>query len=317
MALHRALLPLFAALSLAACVGELDTGAVDTEGFTTLVSADWSLPAGAEGYACILYTVPADTYVVAFDPIIPNGTHHSVLASIDDNDESAPHYPDGFYLGSGHLTDLGPATWCTGFTSGSHLLYGSGVGTVGAALPTGIAVELAAGQQVILNLHLYNATDARLDGRSGVRVRAVDRAQVEHVAEAQLMGPIVLNIPPRVVDHRVTGTCTLAGEPIHAIAITPHMHTRGVHLKTEVRRGATMSTVFDEDYDFDNQIATALNPVVDLQPGDQVVTTCTFDNPGDTMIGFGESTTDEMCFSGVMYWPAQGKRTFCDDALGL
>lgn len=40
-------------------------------------------------------------------------------------------------------------------------------------------------------------------------------------------------------------------------------------------------------------------------PGDAIRTTCTFDNPYDFPVLFGEGTEDEMCFNFVMAYPIE------------
>jgi hypothetical protein len=41
-----------------------------------------------------------------------------------------------------------------------------------------------------------------------------------------------------------------------------------------------------------------------VHPGDTLTTTCTWMNPGSSAVGFGESTTSEMCYNFVLSYPA-------------
>ena len=54
-------------------------------------------------------------------------------------------------------------------------------------------------------------------------------------------------------------------------------------------------------WDFQSQFYQPVS--ADLAPGDVVRTRCVWNNDGDTMVHFGETTEDEMCFSFTMYWP--------------
>src|SRR5690606_15347867 len=55
-------------------------------------------------------------------------------------------------------------------------------------------------------------------------------------------------------------------------------------------------------FDFENQGG---NPIdVKVTPGDVFRTECTFKNPDDTSVKFGEGTNDEMCFNFLNYYPA-------------
>jgi len=40
-----------------------------------------------------------------------------------------------------------------------------------------------------------------------------------------------------------------------------------------------------------------------VTPTDTLDLTCTFDNPLDHRVGFGESSNDEMCFFVLFYYP--------------
>jgi hypothetical protein len=47
--------------------------------------------------------------------------------------------------------------------------------------------------------------------------------------------------------------------------------------------------------------------------GDRIDTTCTYVNTTASAIHFGESTTDEMCFTGIYKYPAGGGEFGCVD----
>ena len=46
----------------------------------SLISGSWSLGPGTESYKCIRLTVDHDIDIHRFHPIIPTGTHHTVLS---------------------------------------------------------------------------------------------------------------------------------------------------------------------------------------------------------------------------------------------
>ena len=46
-------------------------------------------------------------------------------------------------------------------------------------------------------------------------------------------------------------------------------------------------------------------------PGDVLTTHCTYDNQTGHNVTFGESSDDEMCFSDLFYYPAQGANFVC------
>jgi hypothetical protein len=68
-------------------------------------------------------------------------------------------------------------------------------------------------------------------------------------------------------------------------------------------RGSDTSLLIDAptfDFSVGGGLAVAKT---DLQTGDVVRTSCTYQNAGDKSVGFGEATGDEMCFGFMMYYP--------------
>src|SRR5262245_21413533 len=114
---------LLIALSAVGCGGDGGGGAADAApvptGWVSLVSADWTMPAGTEGYVCARVTVPYDMYINEYRPIAPVGTHHTALsiAPRPGPDETFP---------------------CEASDIGFRIIFGSGVGTTPFALPSGV-----------------------------------------------------------------------------------------------------------------------------------------------------------------------------------
>jgi hypothetical protein len=93
-------------------------------------------------------------------------------------------------------------------------------------------------------------------------------------------------------------------QSLFALASFPHMHQLGREFSTVVQRGGNELTLVDVPaFTFDNQISYPHDPPFEIQAGDQLVTTCTYDNTNDFPVGFGEDTEDEMCFNFVLAYP--------------
>jgi hypothetical protein len=81
------------------------------------------------------------------------------------------------------------------------------------------------------------------------------------------------------------------------------MHKHGTHLKSVVNRAAGGSEVmYDGAFSFEFQ--TVYDTPLQLNPGDTVTTTCTYENTSDHQVLFGQSTEMEMCFNFTYAWPA-------------
>ena len=130
---------------------------VPDPGYTKLISRTWTIPPGsADTYKCVRVTLTQDTYLTNIMAQAPLGTHHTVLSIAGANGTSGA---DGEYD-------------CSVGSLGMVMLYASGVGTSPLDFPTGVGVKIAAGTQIHLNLHLFNASDEPLDGESGIWVKS-------------------------------------------------------------------------------------------------------------------------------------------------
>lgn len=262
------------------------------DGWRTLITGNWSMAAGTEGYVCARQTIDEDLYVNAFDAIIPLGTHHTLLTM------GAPNAPDG----------VAP---CSAAENGPLSVFGSGVGTALLEFPAGVGLKIAMGSQLILNLHLLNAGTDTLTGLSGTRVHTVPESEVTHVAEGILAGTITLTLPPGQTTTSI-GYCTMSSD-VTLFAVAPHMHKLGIYEKVVAQRASGGDVVLlDAPYDFNEQSYRLITPV-DLAKGDRVRVECTHQNTTDKTVTFGQSTNSEMCFAGIYRYPADGSRFVCVD----
>jgi hypothetical protein len=269
-----------------------DPPATPDPGWETILTGEWTLPPGTEGYVCARKTVDHDIYVRGIEAISPPGTHHTLLTMGEPNAE------DG-------VTD------CTVADNRTLSVFGSGVGTDRLMFPEGVAVLIPAGTQLLMNLHLFNTADEPLSGVSGQRVFAIEEAEVTDVAEGILAGTVALAIPPGET-KTTTGYCTMS-EDTTLIAVAPHMHTLGIYEKvTAISSIGGDVVIHDEPYDFNEQSFHLMDPL-QMAKGDRVQVDCTHENTTSKMVTFGESTLSEMCFAGLYRYPATGGFFICSD----
>lgn len=263
--------------------GTLPTG--PTGEWWTLITGDWTLPAGTEDYACVRLTVNEDLYITDFRALSPLGTHHSVLTV------GPPGQPDG-------------TTACNGGTNHGAMLYGSGIGTEGIALPDGVAMPVRAGQQLLLNLHLYNVSDGPITGTTAIEVRTALAASVAHEAEAILMGKVAsLFVPPGDVTQ--VGNCEMNGD-VTLFMVSPHMHRLGTHMRVVAHRdGQPAEVLHDRPYSFEEQLIYPIEPI-EMKRGDRIEVECSYNNTTGAPVGFGDSSDQEMCFATTFRYPATG-----------
>jgi hypothetical protein len=174
-------------------------------------------------------------------------------------------------------------------------------------LPPDVGMNLAGGT-LTLNLHYNNLLGAQAESdRSGVQICALKPESFrKHTAAVHTgFSKLGFRIPARASGFDVTGQCTATvSAPVTLFNASPHAHRLARHMSFSVLKASGERIVmFDDSFNFEEQQIHPLTPVVQLATGDQVITTCTYDNSTDRAVSFGEDTDDEMCFNFAAYYP--------------
>ncbi|MET0594147.1 MAG: hypothetical protein ABW133_15710 [Polyangiaceae bacterium] len=268
--------------------GQPPIGDPSVSDWKTLLTGDWTMAPGTEGYICVRKTLEEDTFVKVFDAINPPGTHHTLLTI------GEPDAPDG-------------TAPCGAGTNRTQSVFGSGVGNVPLTFPKDVAFKMKKGQQLLLNLHLFNTTASPINGTSGTKFKTIVDAPVQ--AEGLLAGTIRLDLPPAATTTSI-GYCTMSIDST-LFAVSQHMHVLGVHEKMVLERASGgEQLLFDGPYNFEEQRYYEITPV-EVKKGDKVRVECTHNNTTANRVTFGESTLQEMCFAGLYRYPADGSNFMC------
>jgi hypothetical protein len=245
-----------------------------------LVEGNWLLQPGQEiTNGCQLKTIAEDIYVSAIRPMHMPGAHHTTLSAA-------------------------PGTAACSDRNGATLLYAGTLGTQALQLPPGVALKLTAGSTLILFMHTFNASSNPLSGTTGIEILRADPKDVVNEAVMFPVGPFQLTLPPSS-ETKVSAECTVSGST-NLVAMLPHMHTLGRHLKTTVTVGGSPVVVHDADYDFEEQRFVPFDHTIAVTQGDKIATECTFMNTTNATVTYGESTLAEMCFSMLYRYPLNG-----------
>jgi mono/diheme cytochrome c family protein len=230
-----------------------------------------TVPANFEGYHQFYYDLPwgtDDVQAVVFDPIVDNARvlHHYILYQ-------------------------GESSYLSGWSPGKEA----------KVLPSDIGVYMPKQGQLKLEIHYYNTGNqkAELD-QSGVEI-CITRTPRKNVATTFPFSASAT--APAGQRHTSEYLCTVdAKEPVHLFTSAPHMHKLGVHAKLEIlRKGGKTELVHDLPFDFHDQNDYPIDFV--LNDGDQVKTTCVYENQTTRNVSFGTSSDAEMCFNFAMYYP--------------
>jgi hypothetical protein len=259
-------------------------GGGDMAGLTTerLIAANYTLPPG-EVYECARVTATKDYLIHVVIPVNGLSTHHEVVGidpkkAMPDTDPNAANPPT--------CNGLEVMNW--------NLIFADGVGSPSLTMPDGVVMKVSAGDQIVLQLHLLNASTSPVTSMAAVDVQTLDPSLVKNEAEMILAGPVQFQIPPGT-NQMINGKCTMNGATNY-YAVFPHMHKLGTHITVNAVVGGASQQVYDGAWDFNNQLFQSFTPIAMAQ-GDTITVACTYDNNTGGNVSFGTSTTDEMCFA--------------------
>jgi len=250
-------------------------------------------------YQCYTFASPLTepTQISAWAPIIDDERvlHHWILYKT-----SEPQV-DG---GAGPCNMPGDAAFLAGWAPGGKNFI----------LPEDVGLEFGGPDDYyILQMH-YNNSGGHTDAADNSGVAMCATPPKEEAAGVIWLGTYNIDIPADADDHVVIGRCpslatSVLPEPLNIIASFPHMHELGRAMTTDIFRGGPngpQETLVDATpFAFSNQVMYPHDPAIPLNPGDEVVTRCTYENTTGQPVGFGENTEDEMCFNFVVAYPIQ------------
>jgi hypothetical protein len=246
----------------------------------------YDLAPGEETNLCARVNLEEDRWVTGLAPTRGEGTHH-VIAALD----SSPGEPG-----------ISP---CEAFEFDWTSLFAASAGSPALTFPEGVALHLPAGSQLILQMHVVNASGEPMVGaESAVDLTLAREADVVHTADVALVGPLDIAISSE--GDRAKAVCTMRG-PTNYFAVFPHMHGLGRHAKVWVEQGGVEKVVHDADFNPDNQRFVTFDPIP-LAQGDGIGIECTYGAPppGSAPVAFGPFTKDEMCFAISYRYPSAG-----------
>jgi mono/diheme cytochrome c family protein len=168
--------------------------------------------------------------------------------------------------------------------------------------PSDVGVYMPTDGSFRLNMHYNNVGNDKVEqDDSGLEV-CLTRKLRPKTATTNMFGPFLFSISGegRTV---IESTCTQLGfEPVNIITSSPHMHSYGVAAKFEIiRADGTVEMLHDTPFNWEDQKIKPIEAV--LNTGDQVKTTCIYENTTGRTVSFGQSSADEMCFNFARYYP--------------
>jgi len=221
--------------------------------------------------------------------------HHITLSFVDKEDVGAEYFdPQGW-----DCIDDGNS----GFPS-DQIFSGFAPGTAPMKLPDGAGFMFDPEKYIVMSMHYVWSPDA--DGEADqTEIQFNVQEQVENELYMFTLGVQEFEIPPNSIGHRDSQIipASLTG-PFTIYSVLPHMHQMGSHFDLFLNHSDGSETCgLRGDYSFDNQIGYLFREPIQVSETDMITLSCTWDNPTDQTVRYGERTDEEMCLFFAMVGP--------------
>jgi hypothetical protein len=250
----------------------------------------FEVPARAEREVCQRVTLP-NTRPVDVDRIdvrTPSGARHT-----------SHHFAIFLHAGDPDAPPRSPvvdAPGCVGRDFGIEPLLAFVQTPRGSVrFPAGVGVRLEARQQVFLNSHFLNGSDASLSPEVAVNFRRARPGSIRHHARMFSLGTFRIRVPPR--ERASVQAAWTAAFPMNVVVLTTHSHRHTESVAVELLRGGASTGVVLETRSYTEPAVQLHATPLRLEPGDGFRWTCTYRNDGDREVRFGVTSEDEMCFT--------------------
>ncbi|XP_061763272.1 dopamine beta-hydroxylase isoform X2 [Nerophis ophidion] len=281
-----------------------------------VVAPDVLIPGQETTYWCSVHRLPegmAKNHIVMYESVITAGNeaivHHMEVFECSPDMSNVPDY-------SGSCDDkMKPSklNFCR------HVLAAWAMGAEAFYYPPHAGLPVgghAASRFLRLEVHYHNPL--RIAGRrdsSGIRLHLTPslRRYDAGIMELGLVYTPIMAVPPQQHTFYLSGYCTsdctrtaLPPGGVFIFASQLHTHLAGRGVRTVLVRGGKEVEVVQEDTHFSThyQSIRVLKKIVQVLPGDALITRCTYntwDRDRPTVGGFG--IMEEMCVNYVHYYP--------------
>jgi hypothetical protein len=189
-------------------------------------------------------------------------------------------------------------------------------------LPDQVGYKFAPHQMVKLEMHYINSSDTTQMAQANVDFYPADASTIKYEAAFLFTGSP--DIGPLNGSNKAQGIAPGASFTLHEFftvpsnldlsqsnifAITGHEHKYGTGVQLQVAPSPTgpMTKVYDPmPFQWAEPATTTFDPPFSIPHGGGLDITCSWTNTGTTMVTYGESANNEMCFVWAYYYPSQG-----------
>ena len=262
-----------------------------------------------DDYRCFLVDWPVDhtTYVTGYivKPGTPTIVHHLIAyiatpGQVEEYQalEAADDTPGWSCFGGPGIGSQGDAEWLGSWAPGA----------TNGDFPNGVGIKMEPGSKVVLQMHYNMANGDILSDLTTLDVRTDDEVEspafIQPWADPAWLDGSGMRIPAGAEGQEHSFSYALNyGVDISVHTASLHMHKLGEtgNLTIEHKRGEDECLLDIQDWDFDWQRSYVFQEPKTIERGDTLTVRCTWDNPTDEDVDWGEGTGDEMCLGTLLF----------------
>jgi len=261
--------------------GIVDSAADDDIAYSvTLVSDEFTVPAGAEVFKCQDFANPfhgQQVDIIKHESHMPLGSHHVLLffktGATDDSVQDCSGveaYPFQYVAQSPNFS----------------MTYPPGIG---ATIPTSIGFRM--------NMHYLNTGSTPIHGQDQITMYVAKSGVVTQHAGTIFYQQISIQIPATGKPYTSTTSCNLS-QDVNLLSADSHMHQRATNFVAT----ANGQTLYQTDL-WSDPTLSVYAPPIHLASGTPITWSCTYVNDTGSPLTFGESAaTNVMCiYQGTVY----------------
>ena len=177
-------------------------------------------------------------------------------------------------------------------TGGDSILGGWAPGMPPIDFPSGTGLQMNAGDVIVMQVHYNLLNGPPLPDRTTARLEYAD-GPVAKLAQILPAPDDTFTIPPHTNGYTDSASLTVPVD-VQVWGALPHMHTLGKQITVKTQSACLIDI---PNWDFHWQQLYFYNQPVTVKAGEKATLSCTWNNPRDTSVQWGEATTDEMCVS--------------------
>lgn len=258
-----------------------------------LKSGQVTIEPNQEAYYCYYKTIPgsAAIEVGAFQSWMSKGASHHFIT----------------YQGDAASSPDGTLNVCPG-VAGKWVYATSVAGeTIELKMPDTVGLNMAAGTQLILNMHFINPGTTPL--MPNLKLNVLYAKNVQYQAGTMISFNTAIDVPPANANgpgtQTVRGTCTA---PVGSkfFAVTSHTHKHAVVTDVNfISGGQTTNIVHTTDWESPDVGLWYAPDFLTVNQGDSFSYSCSYSNSTSTAVTVGETAaSNEMCMAIGYYFPA-------------